>query len=307
MNRTTAWNKMGTSVTSATTMTEALNLSGLNFHVVGRPVNYMNVDGENINLPGIFANVREDDMSKCFGVVNHSYSIVDNKDAFAFIDNIASIRDDITFLKAGMTHTGMSYVISQLGEVDILGDKVRPHLIFQNGFDAKTSLKANICMLRIVCQNQFAGAFKNAANAISLRHRGEMEYKLEDARATLEQTYEYLHSYNNFAETLVKKRLNDKELQNIISTMFLNGKTIDEVKDPRGNIEADINMFKNAYIDDDNANFTGTAWGVLNAWTDYITHVPSKNKATYSEERRFLNASIGSTKTNQMVKMLEAI
>ena len=64
--------------------------------------------------------------------------------------------------------------------------------------------------------------------------------------------------------------------------------------------------FTQCYNVDDNQNFKGTKYGVINAFSDYITHKDPMKKSTNWEKSRFMN-SINPYQMDQFRKIVEAI
>lgn len=302
MSRVASWNNMGVDVNGLSKVEEVLQKSGLDYDVIKRPLKYREA-GTWYTVPDKSVNVRKDNPAKVFGVVGSKYEICQNRDAFDFVN---CINGDVKFVKAGETKSGIIYLISELPEIEVLGDKIKPNLIFQNAHNGLSSIRANICMLRIVCQNQFAHAFKDASNAINIKHTNRSMFgKLENAKEVLANTYEYIANYTDNAERLAVKKVDDKVLQNIISEMILNGKSMSSIES--GSKEDDkVTRFINAYNNDDNMNFRGTAWGIINAWTDYSTHMIPERQSKNFEESRFINNTFNNKSLDKVVRMVEA-
>lgn len=300
--RVATWNHVGYQMNTKD-IDEAMKISKLDFEVVSRPIKYR-VGDKYYEVKGRVANIQKDSPENVFGIVSSSYKIVQNREAFDFV---SSIDEDMHFINGGITRGGMVYLIGQLGEIEVLGDKIRPHLIFVNGHNGYITLKSTICMLRLVCQNQFNYSFKNAANTINIRHNGGMQEKLANAKKILQGTRDYIRSYKNMAEDYCKVKIDNHQLQKIISEMFIDGNSLDEVHDPRGHIERTVNDFMKAYHEDDNQNFIGTAWGVVNAFTDVATHLPPKKKSENYKENLFINNTLKSNNINKLIGLIDNI
>ena len=150
--RTPTWINVGTDIRKATSVEEALHLSGLDYTVEKVPV-YL--EG-GIEIPGAFCTKREGS-DTTYGVVGSQFEIVQNSEGFDFVNNMVS--EGLKFLKAG-ENGKFVYIIAELPPIDLLGDKVTPHVIFQHTHSGNTTLKATIAPLRIICQNQFNMTFK---------------------------------------------------------------------------------------------------------------------------------------------------
>ena len=301
MNRNVTWTNLGKDVTGCQKVEEVLEQSGLNY-LVDKAELVFNPANPNLGVetvPNKVATYRTD-TGKCMGVVGRDFQVIQNIDAFNFIN---SIHSDMEFVKAGESGNGACWIISQFPEMEVLGDKIRPHLIFQNGHNGYVGLKATICMLRIICQNQFNAAFKEASNSIHIRHCGDVAGKMKAAHEILSQMGNYLETYKSTAETLVRKKVDNVTLQQIISKMIADQSAVEEdsLKARR------LDYFRQAYNADDNANFKGTAWGVMNAYTDYITHLPAGRVTASLEDKRFVKVSMENREVNQMLNLLEEV
>ena len=290
VDRTTTWHAIGKSVEECKSMEQVLKASGLDYKVEKRPV-YMDWETLNGNsriaIPNRFATVRTTD-NHPYEVVSDKFEIIQNRDAFDFVNYMG---EELSFEKAGETESGMVYIIGKLPEVSILGDAFTPHVIFRNGFNGKIKITAAITPLRMVCQNQFNFAFKNAANAITIRHVQNAESKLEEARETLRMCADYMSELNLMAEHFATMKISGEGLERVIKYLFPipDDTRINPFK--RKNLEDQRAAFINAHNADDNANFRGTAWGLVNAYTDFITHKEPAGKREDRFEGKFVNTN----------------
>lgn len=277
MARTNTWVNIGTE-TKANNINDVLKESGLDYNVVTRPLTTTFNDKE-ILVPGKVATVNER-TGEIIGVVSNKYKICQNEEAFDFVNNV----EGVTFERAGETHTGMVYVIGKLPEVQVLGDKFTPYLIFQNGHNGIYTVKTTICPLRIVCQNQFNYAFKNSSNTISIQHSSQYATKLAEAEKLITNTARYMQEFGNTAEELAMLKIGkDDDVNQIINSFF----TIaaDATDREVAKIYTQRQELFNAYKADDNANFEGTVWGLVNGFSDYLTHRDTKNTKNKDESK----------------------
>lgn len=280
--RTTTWNNVGTEV-NATNVNDVLTQAKLDYNVITQPI-YTDFGGKSILIPDKVATVRED-TGDVLGVVSPSYEVCQNKDAFDFVDNI----ENVTFVKAGQTATGMVYMIGKLPEVTVLGDTFVPYVIFQNGHNGRYTVKTTICPLRVVCQNQFNMAFKQSPNTISIRHSNQLVGKIAEAQKVIKETANYMANFGNTAEELAMLKIgNDVDVKDIINAFFKESET--DGKRKTTIITAQRDELYRAYKADDNANFIGTAWGLINGFSDYITHRDTKNTIT-KDEGKFMSVT----------------
>lgn len=294
LTREASWNKVGTSIREANSVKEALQIAGLDYEVVKAPIYLSNGS----RIKDQFA-TKINGTDKVFGIVGKDYTIVQNDEAFSFVDGI--ISEGLTFEKAGET-SYMNYIIASLPEQYILDDGFKPYIIFQNSHAGATTLKAAICPLRIVCQNQFTMAFRNAENKISLRHSSSIHEKMEEAQRILQFTANYMDDFNKKAIKMASTKLSENKAKDLIDKYFL-------VDDNSSTRKANSNEEKkvillNAYNAEDNQNFRGTAWGMINAFSDYITHIDPARKTEKSDVSKFVNVTFNNGLMNNFIEMV---
>ena len=62
-----------------------------------------------------------------------------------------------------------------------------------------------------------------------------------------------------------------------------------------------------AYQEDDLANFVGTQWGLLNAYSDFITHKEPGRSTDKAKESKFINVTMNTGLMESFIEMLKQI
>ena len=280
--RTATWTNIGSDIRKASTVQEALELSGLNYTVEKVPVYLDN----GLQVPGAFCTKREDS-DITYGVVGSQFEIVQNIEGFDFINNM--IPEGLKFLKAG-ENKKFIYIIAQLPSIDVLGDEVAPHIIFQNSHSGSTTLKATIAPLRIVCENQFNITFKKANNKISLRHTKSIKGRLHTAQEVLIQSSEYLSEFQKSALLMAQKKVSKSQVDDLMDKIFYIKEEFTPTQVRR--VEEKRDRFLQAYQAEDNQNFIGTQWGLVNAYTDFVTHKELRKDTPQALENHFIKSTL---------------
>ena len=280
--RTATWTNIGSNIRKASTVQEALELSGLNYTVEKVPVYLDN----GLQVPGAFCTKREDS-DVTYGVVGSQFEIVQNIEGFDFINNM--IPEGLKFLKAG-ENKKFIYIIAQLPSIDVLGDEVAPHIIFQNSHSGSTTLKATIAPLRIVCENQFNITFKKANNKISLRHTKSIKGRLHTAQEVLIQSSDYLSEFQKSALLMAQKKVSKSQVDDLMDKIFYIKEEFTPTQVRR--VEEKRDKFLKAYQAEDNQNFIGTQWGLVNAYTDFVTHKELRKDTPQALENHFIKSTL---------------
>ena len=231
-NRINTWENIGTQM-KETNLEDVLAKAGLDYTVTTTPV-FTEFNGQKIQYPNKVMTVRESD-GHPYGIVSERYVPMQNKDAFDFINYI---DDDITFVKAGETSTGLIYMIGELHEMDILGDKFKTYAIFQNSHNGRYQLAMSICPLRIVCQNQFNLSFKESNSTFLIRHTKSMDRKISLAAETLNSISHYMKVFNEKAQLFATQKVSEQNITKFLNFMFptdegMAQKTIERVEDEK--------------------------------------------------------------------------
>jgi len=300
--RTATWDKIGTDISAAKTIDEALAKARLDFTVEKKPLftpvsDVMTDMDVMTDISGWCSTVGTD--GKIRGVVHDSYEVINNSDAFSLAEALHD-EGNLSFVKGGETYKGMSYLIMALPEFEVLGDGVKLYFILQNSFAGQQALKAAIVPLRIVCQNQFRLAFRDADNTINIRHTRTALDRLEAAREMLGFAGEYITCFQKYATQLAGTKVTKAQINQFIDAMFPQRADASSISIQRNNVlKAD---FLKCYKANDLANFNGTAWGLLNAWQDFETHsVGFKQKAQAADYKFMQLANSGSNKASEVL------
>ena len=302
--RVPTWESIGTDVRGNKKVEDVLASAGLNYTVVKKPVYRYERDPRRlVRMPNKFVTERKEDGHSYDAIVSDRYRIVQNREAFDFVNYMG---DDVEFLKAGETGNGLVWIIGKLPDVDILGDKFTPHVIFSNSHTGKTSIRGAICPLRVICRNQFATAFRDTNNAVSIGHTANADRKLKEARDFLKQTADYMAELNKMAEGYATMKISQRPLSLVLGALFpvkenATMKQLQDIANKKAKFEQELRA---AMASPDNANFSGTAWQLINAYTDLLTHAPLTGKST--ADNRFSNVTFGND-TAKFLKIVDSV
>ena len=300
MTRTTTFANIGTDITGLKTSEEVLNAANLNYNVVKKPMYLKDDSGNFVDFPDKKFTVIEG-TDKVLGVVSSKYEVCQNRDAFSFIDYIGGDEVGFEYVKAGETNSGLVYIIAKIPNVTLLGDAITPYIIFQNSHDGLNSVKATICPLRIICQNQFNISFRQSTNTVRIIHSSKMDSRMLAAREMMRDVAEYMETFEDTAVELATKKVRYDDVIKMFNDVF----KYDPIKmseRQKQNFDDARNDFLSCYNSDDNQNFIGTAWGIMNGAADYLTHHKSVRKT--HPDSVFVNTTLLATTLGQIYKRL---
>lgn len=273
-NGITPWHGLGTVVAGAPTSEEAIRLAKLDWDVVQYPV-YAN----GTELTEYFANMRSD-TNTALGIVKGRYKVVQNVEAFDFVDDIVGNGEvEVHYETAGSLFSGKRiFLLCNLPEQTLVGDKVRNYLFFTNSHDGSSSLTAGITNVRVVCNNTLQMAIKGSPRIWRCRHTESIKEKQIQAQRSLGLATKYLDSLSEVAESMATKLVNERAFfEHLFKDCNLSEKASAEV------FETVHGLYQNK---PDLANFKGTAWGLYNAVADYVSNGEPMRMTKNYEERK---------------------
>ena len=232
-----AWHGLGTVYDRPLTVREALHGCRADYKVTLQPLAVMTPDIQremdygsvmalqlnNAIVPKYMATMRLD-THKVLGIVTENYGIVQNEDAFKFIDTL------VTGKMADTEHTPVIETAGVLGEgervfitakfpeqiiLDNKGnDRVEMYIVFTTSHDGAGAVNCLVTPVRVVCNNTLNFAMRKHSGKLSLRHSRNVMDRLDLRESeNAEFVYKTLGMYDVYKNSLEAEF---KHLQNIM-------------------------------------------------------------------------------------------
>lgn len=303
--RETPWHNLGTIIAEAPTSADALRIAGLDWEVKMGEALLQTQDGKIIKTGKKYTYRDSDNMP--LGMVSGQYSIVQNKEAFEFTDELIG-TGEVTYETAGSLDNGKKvWMLANLPETSILGDACVPYLLFSNSHDGSSSVRVTATPVRVVCQNTLNVALSGAKRIWSFVHRGDINEKVHEAQITLKNMKKYMENLDKDAERMAKIKISGQNLQDFMNMMFPIDEDDDYTKRRAKNALYLREMFMDRYNVDDLANFKGTAWGLVNAASDFTSHVRPLRLTTTHQEKIMSSFMRGNTMVDATYDFINSI
>lgn len=298
--REVPWHGLGTRVEEAPISADAIRLAGLDWMVEARDVKTHDGNGNEIVIPNCKANVRTSDNS-VLGLVTDRYKIVQNQEAFDFTDSL--IGEGCTYETAGSLAGGKKvFLLARMPQQKILGEEYDPFICFTNTHDGSGSIRAISTPVRVVCQNTLSLALDTAKRHWAMRHTGNLEAKLDEAKRALELARDYMTNFEVVADQLANTTITEEDQIKVLESLF----PIDEndTERKKRNAMEERASFQMCMFAPDILKFKGTAYQMVQAASDFATHIaPQRMTSTYKERNfdKVLNGHIVIDKTFEMM------
>ncbi len=275
----TPWHGLGHVVANAPNIQEVLKLAGLDWTVSLRKLfldNGIPVDKQAI--------VRDSDNSVLGYATGQRYKPLQNSEALEFF---RPFHDSglCTFETAGSLRNGEKvWILARIntGEMEIVnGDVVRKYLLLSNAHDGKTGIRVAFCPIRVVCANTLAMAHSHAeTKAIRLFHSKKVTENLQAIQETVNLANNAFEATAEQYRALARKQVNQNDIKRFVDIVFYNNTQAetDREKIARERLNEEItNLFKVGY-GNDQVGVAGTAWGLYNAATQYLSYQASRTQ-----------------------------
>jgi len=262
------WHGIGTELKNPATAKEAIMASRLDYPVVLEDVK--TVSG--IPIIGKKATVRTDTKT-ALGVVGDGYRIVQNTDAFSFFDTVVGEGQAIYHTAGALGLGERIWILAKLPKEIVVtkGDSIEKYLVLTNSHDGKSSLRMYFTPVRVVCQNTLTMSLADAKEGISIRHTGNIQAKVDEARRVLGLAVKFYDTFGTVVERLVDFKM-DKRAAELYFTSLIFKEGADE-DSTRLNNQRDelLSLFENGRGNDISA-IRHSAWTAYNAVTEYADH-----------------------------------
>jgi phage/plasmid-like protein (TIGR03299 family) len=275
------WHGIGSVMDGVLTSEDALREARLDWQVIQTPIYTATNWAEAV--PGYVANVRED-TNEVLGIVGKRYQVAQNKDVFAFADDlIGSGETACTYETAGSLFNGRRvFMLVNMPEGRIVDDLYQPYLCLSNAHDGSSSLQIFLTGIRVVCNNTLQAALNTAKRKIAIRHLSSMESRKDEAIKMMGAASKYFHDLEVFASDLAGRKVN---IGKVLDRLFPASEAM-STRQVKANLEVKELIKTILQQKDDLQNFRGTGWGAYQAIADYRSNAEPKRKtATWTDHK----------------------
>ena len=257
---------------------------------------------ELIPAKGFKANARED-TGEVLGIVSDEYEVVDNRDAFRFLD--ALIGSELHFETAGSLWGGRRvWVLARLPEyIELGGDQSATYVYVANSHDGSMAVTAAATPIRIVCANTLGAALRQSEHGASaertfrFRHTGNLQAKFAEARQVLGMTINYQTQFKALADRLALEPIGEGTLErSVLRHLWV----VDEENmgaRARANrertIESVLSIFRGRGVaGDTTGNSPGSKWTAFNAIAEHLDYGRRYTARTNQVQRSFEDTAL---------------
>lgn len=230
-------------------------------------------DEKGRKLP-VFGTFRSD-TNAYLGTVTESYQEVQNIELLKMPEILQASGVEVSFKRAGEMNGGervfVEYNLPFKVDVRKIGDIVQGSIVSSTRHDGKGAVINHVNLNRLVCTN---GMTMPTAYAIQYaRHNSGVGFAIEEMKNTLIKAADDVKSFGTLANSLAATILSTEEIRAIVEKVFHKSDTDNIYVNTHKQEKA--RTILSIFSANDNDVFKkqrGTAWNLLNAFTNYADH-----------------------------------
>lgn len=289
------WHGLGSELERGASLDVWCEAAGLNWQAKRATVQYRDLDGEGgarVFYKGESEVLFRSDTHAELGIVSSRYNIVQPGEILEFFRDLVG-TGGLELETAGSLDGGRKvWAMAQTGDAfRVRGqDEVKGYLLLATSFDGTLATRAQFTSVRVVCNNTLRIATADTKGAVSVPHSAQ--FNAHGAKIQLGLLGNAFHEFEDQANALAERKLTDREsVEYFLGLMCTEAELAkpEEVSSKKKNLVAEIlSLYNGKGYGSDFASARGTAWGALNAMTQYVDHVAGRNV-----NNRFRSAQFG--------------
>lgn len=252
---------------------------------------------DTVVLKGWYANQRSDN-GTLLGVVSDKYTTVTNNELWDIAEALEQSGKDVMYETGGSLRGGAQvWALVRLKDpLVIKGDKrgeTIPYFALQNSHDGSGSFRGQATMTRIVCMNTSQAADWDAqrrGTEFMFKHTRNVGDRITQAQTALSGWRQSITDWQEQAEELVTIKVTDKGVKQFIEKFIpkpVNENLVSEKV--IANIDAERAKWLGGYKSITGESIENTAYGLVQASTEYANWARAAHNAESRFKRTFLS------------------
>lgn len=273
------------------TVSEALDLAGLNFEVKKRPVFDQKANGDFVEVPGKFVTYRTD-TEFALGVVGNQYQPFNNEPALGLVDEL--LGHGARIAAAGSWNNGADVFITAALQngITVPGEEdLDLFLLFRNNHSGTGAVSAYVTPMRISCTNMLRSAIGQSVSSWKIRHTRTVADRVQEASVALRLVDSYKEEMEGAIRQLQETEISADEFENFIKEL---------TEDKAERVQKSM---IDTYNDSDTVT-RGNCWGAFNAVTEALDWASPRQTGIESRFASQVEGPISRTRDRAMRLLL---
>jgi phage/plasmid-like protein (TIGR03299 family) len=283
----TPWHGLGQQLNQDAGIEEWRTAAGMDWEIKSAPVEYSTGEGHSKIFTGQNVLHRSDTKAP-LSVVSNKYNIVQPADVLEFFRDLTEYNG-FKLHTAGVLQGGKRlWALAETGKMDevVKNDPVSAFVLLATSCDRGMATQAKFTSVRVVCANTLAIA-EREGEAIRISHRSKFDSKSvqQNLGINVNQFDKFIYNCKHLASKQVTQNGFDLMMEKLLQVENTSEMPIHQNRAYRRILE----LFDGGAIGSDISGVRGTAWGFVNAVTEYIDY----KAPTHSNDGRLNSAWFG--------------
>jgi len=276
------WHGLGTELPAGQPLEVWLTTAGLDFEYRSADVQF-NVgphegfDNWLTKMPGRHVLYRSDTRAP-LSIVSDRYHAVQPREVIEFFRDLTEDHGFAMETAGSLKGGGVVWALARTGDNVVLGgkDEVQQYVLLMTSCDLSLATRATVTPIRVVCWNTLSLALARTASLVVTRHTRQFDAgRTKRNLGLVESTWA---EFTDHARAMTKTKLSAIDARVAVIEIFGDpDKPVDEQPNQRAMADV-IRLFDGQGRGSSFTTAQGTAWGLLNAVTEYVDHHAPERK-----------------------------
>lgn len=266
------WHGLGQKLEAGLSIEEWKKASGMDWRIQRSQIRYCSEISQDHVLPEQHVLFRSDTKA-ALGLVSDKYKVVQPGEVLEFFRDLTE-ANGYQLNTAGTLFDGKRFwALAAVGEnaVVVGDDQIGGYLLLSTSCDGTLATTARFTTIRVVCNNTLTMALKGKAKEVVVTHRSAFDPNVVKQQLGLARGH--FAEFLTAARELAKKPMVEAAAKDFVEEILLETKTIFSAK-PRETrqFKTVMDLFRGLGKGAELKGTEGTAWGVVNAVTEFVDH-----------------------------------
>lgn len=227
--------------------------------------------------------VRRKSDNRILGSVGPRYTVLQNKDAFAWFQPFLEAKEAALECAGALREGSRVWVLAKMNRSPIevaAGDLVEKHLLLSHAHDGSLAVRVGFTPIRVVCANTLSMAHgSDASRLIRVKHSRSVIDNLAAIRETINVANERFEATADQYRRLARKSINQQDVRQYVYRVL-------DIKDETTastrikNIAQEIIDLSEKGRGNDLPSVRGTLWTAWNGVTEYLAYNRGNNNGS---------------------------
>lgn len=222
------------------------------------------------------------------GFVSDGYKVVQPKTVLEFFRDLTE-NAGYHLHTAGTLFGGRKFwALAKVADSYVTGaDKIGGYLLLSTSCDGSMATECRETTIRVVCNNTLSMARGESKGVIKVGHRSI--FNADRVKAQMLNGADNFHAFVELTRQLARKRVTNAMAEEFVRKLLRPAEIAgsdDAKRAPKGEAEI-LGLFRSSAIGGTLLGTDGTAWGLVNAVTEYVDHKQGAKSDSHKLDRAF--------------------